>query len=169
MPKCGLAEWSDILGCPYQGKSAVLGARFDSRELRKGDLFFALQGKKVDGHSFLEEVAKKGAVGAVVAKSYEGPDFGLPLFRVDDVISSLQNLAKEVQKRRKNRVIAVTGSVGKTTTKEFIATLLSKKYRVGKTPGNANSQVGLPLTLLNMEGDEEVLVLEMGMTQFKEI
>lgn len=141
----------------------------DSREVEKGALFAALVGQKVDGHAFLEEAASKGAVAALVSKKYQGPSHGLFLIYVEDVLHALQQMAQNKQKQQTARIIAVTGSVGKTTTKEFIATLLEARYTVGKSPGNANSQVGVPVTILNMEEDKEFLVLEMGMTHSLEI
>ncbi len=143
----------------------ITGFAFDSREVEPGFLFFALRGNKFDGHDFIGEVGKKGAVAAVVEKSYQGETGGMVLLRVDDVVAALQKLAMEVQKSRKQRIIAVTGSLGKTTTKEFISILLSKKYSVAKTPGNSNSQVGLPLAILRASGQEEIFIVEMGMTE----
>lgn len=147
----------------------VSGFKQDSRDVKPGDLFFAMKGERVDGHFYLNEIAAKGAIGAVVSKDYNGAEFGLTLIRVENVLESLHLLAKAVHALRKVRVVGVTGSVGKTTTKEFIATLLEGKFRVGKTPGNANSQVGVPLSILNSSGNEEVLVLEMGMSLPHEI
>ncbi len=141
----------------------------DSRLVQAGDLFFALKGEKVDGHAYLKDVAARGALAAVVSKEYQGGSFGLELFAVDDVIESLHLLAKEAFRLRKTRVIGVTGSVGKTTTKEFTALLLEGQFVVGKTPGNANSKVGMPLSILNSRGDEEVFVMEMGMSASGEI
>ena len=145
------------------------GVGIDSRKAAPGQLFFALKGERVDGHDFLGEVAARGAAAAVVSEGYAGVDFGMKLIRVSDVLASLQWLAKEVLAQRGTRVVGVTGSVGKTTTKEFIATLLAGRYRVGKSPGNSNSQVGVPLSILNGSGEEEVLVLEMGMSGAGEI
>ncbi|MBS3904086.1 MAG: UDP-N-acetylmuramoyl-tripeptide--D-alanyl-D-alanine ligase [Simkania sp.] len=141
----------------------------DSREVQGGELFVALKGERTDGHTFLEEVASKGAIAALVANDYQDSDYGLTLIRVPDVLAALQEMAKKRLSGVQPKIIGVTGSVGKTTTKEFIATLLSKRYRVGKSPGNANSQVGVPKTILNIRGDEEVLVLEMGMTEAGQI
>lgn len=141
------------------------GYAIDSRLVEKGDIFFALKGKKFDGHAFLKDVAERGAIAAVVEKSYGGDNFGLQLIRVDDVVKTLQELAKEEQAKRKGLVIGITGSAGKSTTKEYLATLLGKKFKVAKTPGNSNSQVGFPIAILNGAGDEEVLVAEMGMTE----
>ena len=143
----------------------VGGFCFDSREVKKGDLFFALKGAHFDAHGFLKEVASRGAVAAVVDKSYLGENFGIPLLKVPDVTEAMQKLAQAVQALRKQRIVAVTGSVGKTTTKEFIATLLAQKYTVAKTPGNSNSQVGLPTAILNASGKEDFFVVEMAMSQ----
>ncbi len=145
------------------------GVGIDSRKVAPGQLFFALKGERADAHDFLEEVASKGAAAAVVSEGYQGGDFGLKLLRVPDVLGSLQGLAKEVLAKRGTRVVGVTGSVGKTTTKEFIATILGGRYRVAKSPGNSNSQVGVPLSILNASGSEEILVLEMGMSGSGEI
>ncbi|MBS0603632.1 MAG: UDP-N-acetylmuramoyl-tripeptide--D-alanyl-D-alanine ligase [Verrucomicrobia bacterium] len=161
-----IANW---LGSDLKVSGKVRGFKQDSKGVLPGDLFFALKGEKVDGHAYLEEVAAKGAVGAVVSRGYKGEEYGLSLLRVEDVLASLHQLAKTVHGLRSVRIVGVTGSVGKTTTKEFIATLLEGKFRVGKTPGNANSQVGVPLSILNSEGNEEVFVMEMGMSQPHEI
>jgi UDP-N-acetylmuramyl pentapeptide synthase len=169
MAECEFAQVVKWMGCDVGVFGKVHGFKQDSREVVPGDLFFALKGERVDGHAYLEEVAAKGAVGAIVDEEYKGKEFGLVLVRVKSVISSLHELAKAIQATRRARVIGVTGSVGKTTTKEFIATLLEAKYRVGKTPGNANSQVGVPLSILNSAGDEDVFVMEMGMSLPHEI
>lgn len=158
-----------LLKLPCEQSRPIRTCQIDSREVQKGDLFFAITGKKVDGHQFLQEVAQKGAVGAVVSSAYQGEAYGLPLFRVDDVGASLQYLAKEVFKTRQEKVIAVTGSMGKTTTKEFLATLLSAKYKVGKTKGNQNTQLTFPLQILNLEEPLDWLVLEMAMNKQGEI
>lgn len=142
----------------------VSGCAIDSRLVRENEVFFALTGEKVDGHNFLYDVAQKKAAAAVVARHYEGPSFGLTLVRVDHVLSALQELAQSVFSERKTRVIGVTASVGKTTTKEFIATLLEGKFPVAKTPGTYNSQATFPLCVLNSSGDEEIYVMEMGMS-----
>ncbi len=101
---------------------------------------------------FLSQARERGAIGAVVEKGYLGPDFGLSLLRVEDVFHALQELARKDLAESKARVVGVTGSVGKTTTKDFIAELLKAKYKVGKTPGNYNTKLTLPLSILNREG-----------------
>ena len=158
------------LNHPVTSSLSISGAAVDSRLLKKGDLFFALPGSNKDGHEFLQEVALKGACSAVVNQNYRGDNYGLELIFVADVLEALQWVATQVLKSVPCKIIAVTGSVGKTTTKDFITTLLLKKFRVGFTPGNSNSQIGLPLAILNhIKGDEEVLSIEMGMTHPNQI
>ncbi|MBS0653411.1 MAG: UDP-N-acetylmuramoyl-tripeptide--D-alanyl-D-alanine ligase [Verrucomicrobia bacterium] len=161
-----IAHWLQI---PVKKNGPIRSFQQDSRLVQSGDLFFALKGEKVDGHTYLKDVAAHGALAAVVSKDYQGDGYGLQLLAVDDVIEALQLLAKEAFRQRKCRVVGVTGSVGKTTTKEFAATLLEGLFVVGKTPGNANSQVGMPLSILNSRGDEQVFVMEMGMSVPHEI
>jgi UDP-N-acetylmuramoyl-tripeptide--D-alanyl-D-alanine ligase len=101
----------------------------------------------------------------VVSKSYTGPDFGLELLRVEDVLEALHKLARVAASETSAKIVGITGSVGKTTTKEFVSTLLEGKFRVGKNPASFNTKLTLPTTILNMQGDEEVWVLEMGMSE----
>lgn len=147
----------------------VKGFATDSHLVAPGSMFFALKGKNVDGHDYLEQVQAKGAIGAVVSKEYKRSIPGLSLIQVDDPLRALQELACFKASVCRPRCVAVTGSVGKTTTKEFIASILGAKFRVEKTPGNANSQVGLPLSLLNLEDLGEMFVAEMGMSTHGEI
>jgi UDP-N-acetylmuramoyl-tripeptide--D-alanyl-D-alanine ligase len=157
-----IASW---LGKECDRHLPIAGCAIDSREVEKGGLFFALKGEKVDGHDFLKEVAFLGAFAAVVDKGYKGPDFGMVLFHVDDVVFSMQEIARRALEERRTRIIGITGSIGKTTTKEFLYEILKFKFRVGKTFGNRNSQRTLPLAILNAKGDEEFLILEMSMTE----
>jgi UDP-N-acetylmuramoyl-tripeptide--D-alanyl-D-alanine ligase len=158
-----------ILHCKFQPfcpTSLIKGYCIDSRVLQAGELFFALKGERVDGHAYLQEVQQKGALAAVVSRDYQGVVQGLPLLFVDDPLQALQELARAVLSRSSTRIVAITGSLGKTSTKEFTKILLAKKYCVAASPGNSNSQVGVPLTILNHStGEEEVFVLEMGMTR----
>ncbi len=142
------------------------GVAVDSRNIRAGDLFFALPGAITDGHRYLDEVAKKKAAGAVIRRDFQGPlPSTLPIVRVDDPLTALQELARLRVRELGANIIAVTGSIGKTTTKEFIRTLLSVTTSVTATSANHNSQIGAPLSLLNtIRGDEKWLVIEMGMT-----
>lgn len=137
----------------------------DSRQVQRGDLFFALSGNRVDGHQFLKEVAAKGGIAAVVRTDYQGEDHGLFLIRVPDVLLALQELARKVLEKRAPQVVAITGSLGKTTTKAFASTLLRSKYRLNASPLSYNSQITLPLSILIADGEEDILLLEMGMSE----
>ena len=160
-----LTKIAEIFRCSTEVTLNVDSFAIDSRKVKPGGVFFALKGEKTDGHNYLEEVANKGAYAAVVKKGYEGPGYGLHLFFVEDVLEALQELARNMVKEKNLRVIAVTGSVGKTTTKDMIYHILSMKYKVHASKGNFNSQTMLPITILEAEGDEDFLLLEMGMTE----
>jgi UDP-N-acetylmuramoyl-tripeptide--D-alanyl-D-alanine ligase len=163
-----IAKWLHLPA--HKNEIVFTEVSVDTRTICPGSLYIALKGERVDGHAFLADAKAKGAKAAVVNRHYTGPDYGLCLLPVEDPLAALQEIAKQTLARRKTRLVAVTGSIGKTTTKEFIATLLSSKYKVGYSPGNSNSQVGVPLTILNhTTGHEEILVLEMGMTHSGQI
>lgn len=162
LPICKVAK---VVGVVCEDESQVSGYQIDSRMIGPGDLFFALKGEKTNGHNYLAEVKRQGAIGAVVSKGYQGPDFGLILLPVEDVVLSLQELARHFMQECKSLIIGITGSLGKTTTKEFIATLLGGKFTVGKTYLNYNTKLTYPITLLNRSGNEDVLVVEMGMSE----
>lgn len=161
-----LAQVGHILNCRgFFPSFPIKGYCTDSRLLKPGELFIALKGERADGHHYLKEVQQKGALAAVVSKGYPASMKGLPLFFVDDPLSALQEIAKAALSHCSTRIVAITGSLGKTSTKEFTKVLLSGKYHVAASPGNSNSQVGVPLAILNHStGKEDILVLEMGMT-----
>lgn len=161
-----LTEVAKVLKCDSLSNRPIGSFVVDSRNLKSSDLFFCLKGERSDGHKFLGDAAKMGAIAAVVESGFCGETHGLPILRVDDVLASLQYLARvKLQSLNIPKVVAITGSMGKTTTKDFLKILIDEDFRVTASPGNANSQIGLPLTLLNhVQGDEEVLILEMGMT-----
>ncbi|MBN1914878.1 MAG: UDP-N-acetylmuramoyl-tripeptide--D-alanyl-D-alanine ligase [Parachlamydiales bacterium] len=137
--------------------------QWDSRKVSQNDIFFALSGSLTDGHYYLEEVAKKGALGAVVDQQYRGKSFGLQLYPVDNVLVTLHLLAKELIARRKPLIVGITGSMGKTTTKEYLAYLLEGKVPFYKSPASYNSQITLPCNILNAS-EERVYILEMGVS-----
>lgn len=145
-------------------QTLVTGVAIDSRKIEPGDLFFALPGNRVDGHDFLREAALKGASGAVVLENYHGEEFNLPMIRVSDVLVALQECARKSLELRSSKVIAITGSLGKTTTKEFVASLLKSKYKIFASPLSYNSQATVPLSILMADENEDFLILEMGMT-----
>ena len=147
----------------------TLHYQFDSRLVEKDDIFIALKGDRADGHDYLKEVAAKGAFGSIVDKDYKGEDFGLKLYRVESVLEALHFLAKREMEKKTCRVIAVTGSVGKTTTKEFLYTILSGRYSVSRNPKSFNSQVGLASSILNMPKQQDIVLLELGMSEKNEM
>ncbi len=165
MKRLKITEFAEFLGVKSGGFSQISDYEIDSRNVKTGGCFFALKGARTDGHNYLQEVADRGAICAVVNKDYEGPDFGLELLRVEDVGKSLQVAALKLLEKKRGLVIGITGSLGKTTTKEFTYTLLSKRFKVFRSPGNYNTEITVPLTVLNREGDEDILLLEMGMTR----
>ena len=134
----------------------------DSRKVQKGDLFFAIN----NGNKYINEVLEKGA-SIVVADNYLGDD--KRVFKVSNTVEFMQKFAKEYREALGLKVIAITGSNGKTTTKDMIYSVLSRKYRTKKTEGNYNNHIGLPFTILQLEEKDEVVVLEMGMSGFGEI
>ena len=140
------------------------GANNDTRVLKPGQLFIVLQGAR-DGHDFIPAAMEKGA--AAVLCSRKVGDY--PAIYVEDPRKALGDIAREELKRIKAKVVAVTGSVGKTTTKEMIAAVLSSAFKVSKTPANHNNDIGMPMAILAMPLDTEVAVLEMGMNHFREI
>lgn len=139
----------------------------DSRKIEDGDCFVALIGEKFDGHDFLEDVYDKGASLAVVSKL--NTNAKIPQILVKDTLKAYKDIALSYRKRFDIPVIAVTGSSGKTSTKEMIASTLAEKFNVHKTQKNFNNEIGLPFTVLQLDKSHEVAVLEMGMNHFGEI
>jgi UDP-N-acetylmuramoyl-tripeptide--D-alanyl-D-alanine ligase len=148
------------------GGRLVAGWSIDSRTLEPGDLYFALRGPSHDGHDFVEEALRKGAAGVVVDHAIPGVPNAL---LVKDTLDELQSMAKRARAGWGGQVVGVTGSAGKTTTKDAIAHLLSAEMKVGKTIGNLNNHVGVPLSILRLPDDCRVAVLEMGMNHAGEI
>lgn len=141
-----------------------LGANNDTRVLQPGQLFIVLQGAR-DGHDFIPAAMEKGA--AAVLCSRKVGDY--PAIYVEDPRKALGLIAKEEIRRIGMKVVGITGSVGKSTTKEMVACVLSSAYRVAKTPANHNNDIGMPMAVLSMPADTQVAVLEMGMNHFREI
>ena len=137
---------------------------FHSKNASSMGVFFALQGAKVDGHQYLKDVASQGCQYAIVSNTYTGPSYGMNLHRVVDPLLFLQELAGIYLESHSGIIVGITGSVGKTTTKEIVAQFLETKYRVYKTEGNSNSQVSFPIAALAAPRNAEVLVMEMGMS-----
>ncbi|MGI6686629.1 MAG: UDP-N-acetylmuramoyl-tripeptide--D-alanyl-D-alanine ligase [Bacillota bacterium] len=140
----------------------------DSRKVKKGDLFIALQGENFDGHDFIPIAVKKGAAVVIAHKPVMG-ELPVPVIMVSDTGQALLDLARSYRQKLQKPVIAVTGSVGKTSTKNMIAAALSFKWQVHKTEANFNNNIGLPLTILQWEEEHDLMVVEMGMRGFGEI
>ncbi len=150
---------------------AVSKVTIDSRKIENGSLFIAIKGEKFDGHDFVRDVIKNGASAVVIErKKYsQFDDIEVPIVLVDDTIITLGLLAKVWRGKLKAKVISLTGSVGKTTTKDMIAVLLSEKFKVNKTLANNNNHIGVPLTIFSTDSSHQVLVLEHGTNHFGEI
>ncbi|MGE8081940.1 UDP-N-acetylmuramoyl-tripeptide--D-alanyl-D-alanine ligase [Peribacillus loiseleuriae] len=145
------------------------GVSIDSRNIEFNNLFIPLSGEHVDGHQYVEKAISQGAVASLWQKDAGEPPAGLPVILVENTEKALQKLASAYRKQLNCKVIGVTGSNGKTTTKDMIAALLQTTYRIHKTSGNFNNHLGLPLTILGIGEDTEVAVLEMGMSNRGEI
>ncbi|MDA2138545.1 UDP-N-acetylmuramoyl-tripeptide--D-alanyl-D-alanine ligase [Bacillus cereus group sp. Bc256] len=142
----------------------IHGVCIDSKNMKEGNLFVPIIRMK-DGHEYVKEAMDNGAVASLWKKSYGTPPKGIPIIFVDDTLFALQQLAQFYRREINVKVIGITGSNGKTTVKDIIGSILSSTYRVHKTKGNFNSQIGLPLTILEMERNTEFLILEMGMSE----
>lgn len=145
----------------YGGSDTFSGVSIDSRTIREGELFVALKGPNFDGHNFLAAALERGA-GALVSSKPEAEFKGKSVIYVRDTLSAMQDMARYERLRRKVIVIGITGTNGKTTTKELTASILGVRHRVLKSSGNLNNQIGLPLSLLRGETEEEFAVMEMG-------
>ena len=154
----------------------VRGFSIDTRTLRPGDVFFAIRGDRFDGHAFVADALGAGAAGAVVSEEVTSsvaqgfsPVEGAPLVIVKDTLLALQQLATHVRRESGSTVVAVTGSAGKSTTKEITAEFLAARYQVFRNRGNLNNHIGLPLSLLELRHKPDIAVVELGMNHFGEI
>ena len=138
----------------------------DSRQIQEDDMYIALIGENLDGHQFIESAIKNGA--KAILSSQKISVEGIAIIYVEDTLLGLQNMARYVRRNRDIKVIGITGSVGKTSTKDIVHSVVSRKYKTLKTLGNYNNEIGLPLTILRHQ-DEAVLVLEMGMNHLREM
>ena len=160
-----IAAWCAGSVAPEFAEVTVDGVCSDSRRLQPGQLFVALKGERFDGHNFIPAAIADGAGGALSERQMPG----LPVVVVPDTLRALGDLARCYRQSLKLKVVGITGSVGKTTTKEMIAGILETTYKTSRTEGNYNNNIGLPQTALNVPEDYEVAVLEMGMNHFKEM
>ncbi|MBW8038475.1 MAG: UDP-N-acetylmuramoyl-tripeptide--D-alanyl-D-alanine ligase [Planctomycetes bacterium] len=138
--------------------SSITGVNIDSRTIKPGDCFFAIVGDNFDGHNYVKEAFAKGAACAVVSENVEGG----PILKVDDTVKALGDFARHYRRHAGYKVVAITGSVGKTTTREIIYHVLSRHYRVSQAHKNFNNQIGLPLTLLDAGQETQIVIAELG-------
>jgi len=169
LPLWRAAEFMPARG-GFNGEAVAVGYSIDSRTVQPGELFFAVKGERLDGHDYVEAALQAGAIGAVVhtdqARRFADQS---RLLVVDDTLTALQRLGAAVRRLWAKPLIGVTGSAGKTTTKEIVAHVLSTRHRVLKSQGNLNNQFGMPLQLLKLDPDHEMAVIEMGMSHPGEI
>ena len=154
-----------LIGGNEAKEYTVTGVEIDSRRVKAGDLFVAIPGEKVDGHKFIPDVLKKGAY----ALSQQSLDVDGAYILVEDTVTAMKRLARFYRSTLDIKVVGITGSVGKTSTKEMIASVLGTKFRVHKTQGNFNNGIGLPLTIFQIEKEHQVAVLEMEISEFGEM
>src|SRR5947208_2742480 len=173
MERLSLSKIAEFAGAQItcgSAETAIERVSTDSRTIKPGQLFVALRGENFDAHNFVEAVAKSGAAGAIVERSWRG---NVPKqfarLRVADTLQAYQDLARNYRTSLGLKVLAITGSNGKTTTKDFAAAVLARRFRVTKTEGNFNNHVGLPRTILESTAEDEIGVWEIGMNHPGEI
>jgi UDP-N-acetylmuramoyl-tripeptide--D-alanyl-D-alanine ligase len=168
LPLWRIAEFVGSRGeCDQE--SVAMGYSIDSRTLNAGDLFIAIAGERFDGHQYVQAALEKGAVGAIVEAGKHVAGDPLRLLQVEDSLKALQLLGAAARRLWGKPLLAVTGSAGKTTTKEILAHILAMRFRVMKSSGNLNNHIGLPLQLLKLEAEHDLGVVEMGMNHAGEI
>ncbi len=155
------------IGSSDRKQEQVTGVVSDSRKIRPGCLFVPILGERVDGHDFIPQVFEQGALAVLSEKELKDP--AGPYIRVASSVEAMQKLAAFYRRRLDIKVVGITGSVGKTSTKEMIASVLSEKYSVHKTAGNLNNRIGLSLTVFEMKREHQAAVLEMGISDFGEM
>jgi UDP-N-acetylmuramoyl-tripeptide--D-alanyl-D-alanine ligase len=163
-----IADWIQAAGQNLNDTLAT-GVSIDSRTVTVGDLFIPFRGEQVNGHTYVEQAIKQGAVASLWMKDEPNPPADLPLIFVEDPELALQEMARVYRGMLHCKVVGITGSNGKTSTKDLIASVLAPYFNVRKTEGNYNNELGLPLTILSLEEDTEFAILEMGMSGFGEI
>ena len=165
-----IAQFAAALLSPGDGTALINKISTDSRTIKPGELFVAVRGENFEGHDYIEVAARAGATGALVDLNWQGNIPGnFALLRAADTLQAYQNLAANYRKSLPLKVLAITGSNGKTSTKDFAASVLARKFRVTKTEGNFNNHVGLPRTILEATSDDEIGVWEIGMNHPGEI
>ena len=152
--------------CDYSGDLEITGVSTDTRKINKGDLFIALIGEKMNGHDYINVAQENGASAVICSQKVEA---NVPVLMVEDTLEAFNKLAEYYRTLLNIKVVAVTGSNGKTSTRDMIKTVLSTKYRVFSTAGNLNNQIGVPTSILRIDDSHEIAVLEIGMNHLGEI
>lgn len=162
--KMQLAEIAKALGTTIEGKNdpVISSVAFDSRKIKDGALFVPLLGER-DGHDFINSAVKSGAVATLWQKDHPNKPTNIPVVEVEDTLAAMQKLAQYYLNKVNPTVVGITGSNGKTTTKDMVAAVLAKRFNVYKTQANFNNEIGVPMTIMEMKPTTEILVLEMGM------
>ena len=163
------AVGGQLLGSIDTENTFVVNVQTDSRAAQAGDLFVAIVGEKLDGHRFVENAMAAGAEGCLVSKEPQAIPEGKFCVLVPDTVKAMGDLAAYYRRKLGLPVVAITGSVGKTTTKDMVASVLSERFRTLKTDGNFNNHIGVPLTIFRINADDEAAVVEMGMNHLGEI
>lgn len=172
MKKFTLGEIAESCGGKFVGNDSdknieITSVERDSRQIKDGSLFLAIKGERVDGHDYIEKCFAGGAVCAVCEKPPVNVE--KPYILVDSTLEAVKKIAKAYRRKFDIPVVGVSGSVGKTSTKEMLYAVLSQKFRTHKTQGNLNNELGVPLTLLSMPEDTQAAVIEMGISDFGEM
>ncbi len=162
-----LAEWLHIK--PHFKGIEITGVSINTRTLKPGDLFVPFRGEHVNGHQYVRQAFEAGAAASLWQRDEPNPPKDLPLLIVDDCKLALQEMARAYRNELSTMVIGITGSNGKTSTKDLVASVLKPYFKVQKTQGNFNNELGMPLTILSLDEDTKFAVLEMGMSGFGEI
>lgn len=155
-------EVAQYLGCEVSDQRVITGIEFDSRAIQPGNLFVPLAGAR-DGHEFVQQAVTNGAIATLWSQPGAATPEEISVIAVPNVLQAFQQLATIYRQKVQPKVVAITGSNGKTTTKDMTEAVLAQRYRTHKTQGNYNNEIGMPYTILHMPADTEVLILEMGM------
>lgn len=164
---CGGSLFCGSGDCKDSYNKKIKGVVLDSRLVKEDYLFIAVKGGRVDGHDYIEAAYNNGAAAVICEKA--PANVPIPYILVKDSLQALKDIAEWYRMQLNITVVGITGSVGKTSTKEFVSSVLSRKYRVHKTEGNYNNEIGLPLTILKIREEHEIAVLEMGISNFGEM
>jgi len=171
MIKIKISDVIEILDAEYSGNidSTICGVSIDSRKVSENNLFIPIKGLTTNGHKYIKDAIDKGIVATLWNKDEPNPPANIAVIFVDDTVNGLQKLALSYRNKLKTKIVGITGSNGKTSTKDITAGVLSHKYKTQKTLGNYNTEIGVPYTLLSLDEDCEVAVIEMGMERKGEI